>query len=215
MEKNPYLRLVAAVLFAALCAYVGAALYPRLASAGAVPAMAENKPPAVLLKGIALRRETVLSIPEGSPLFARDGDRLSADSALAAMAGDSRGENPGSCVFLACCDGLEYLSVEAARPLTVDCVRALLEARPEDSEGDGRLVAGFDWYYAALTDYKGALPKGKYSLRFEGFGESVKGRLVEVSRFESGERALLFRLTAGDAEYLRLRHTAAELILPG
>ena len=215
MEKNPDLRLVAAVLFAAVCAYVGAALYPRLAFPQALPAMAEKENPPLMLEGIALRRETALSLPEGSALFARDGDRLSAEAALAAMTGESGEENPGSCMFLGFCDGLEYLSVEAARPLSVETVRALMEAEPADRPGDGRLVEGFDWYYAALTDYKGALPVGKYSLRFEGFEQSVKARLTELSRFHNGERALLFRLTAGDAEYLRLRHTAAELILPG
>ena len=202
------------MLFAALCAYVGAALYPQLASSGALPAMAEREAPPVRLEGIALRRELALSLPEGPALFARDGDRLSGDAALAAAAGEDSAESLGSCLFLAFCDGLEYLSPEAALPLSVEKLRSLMSLPAPENRRDARLVQGFDWYYAAVTDYKGALPEGKYSLRFDGFEESVKARLVEVSSFDKGERALLFRLMVGNAEYLKLRMVGAELVLP-
>ena len=215
MEKNPYLRLVAAVLFAAVCAYAGAALYPRLAFFGAVPAMSVREGAPVRLEGIALRHELALSLPRDAALFDRDGERLSAGTAMAAMAGESPGENRGSCLFLAFSDGLEFLSPADALPLRVDRVRALMSRQPEDAAGTARLVQGFDWYYAAVTDYRGALPEGKCSLRFDGFQESVSGRLVEAGPYENGERALLFRLTTGDTDYLKLRNTGAELILPG
>ena len=202
------------MLFAALCAYVGAALYPRLMPSEALPAIAERERVSVPLDGIAVRREQALYLPRESELFARDGDRLSADVLLAAMAGDGDCESPGSCVFLAFCDGLEYLSVEDVHPLCAEGVRALMASVPDDAPGSSRIVRGFDWYYAAVSNYAGKLPTRKYSLRFDGFDENVSARLLELSQFHNGERALLFRLTTGDAEYLKLRITGAELILP-
>lgn len=202
------------MLFAALCAYVGAAMYPRLMPPAALPAMAEKKKEPVRLEGIALRREQPLSLPRESGLFARDGDRLGADTLLAAMAGDEGRESPGSCVFLAFCDGLEYLSVEDVQPMSAERVRTVMASMPDDSPGSARIVRGFDWYYAAVSNYAGKLPTGKYSLRFDGFDESVSARLVELSPFREGERALLFRLMVGDPEYLTLRNVGAELLLP-
>ena len=216
MEKNPYLRLVAAVLFAAVCAYVGAALYPRLSpKQAAAPVMAEKTEKRIHLEGIALRHEQALSSSEAGPMALRDGERLSGAAVLAAMTGEDSGSGCGSCVFLDYSDGLEELSVDQALPLSVSRVRRLMALEASPKKDGGRLVSGFDWYYAAVTDYRGALPEGSCVLRFEGFDKELKGRLVEVSGFESGERALLFRLMIGDTDYLKLRNVSAELIVPG
>lgn len=202
------------MLFTAVCAYVGAALYPRLSPKESTAAMAERVSACVRLEGIALREELSLSLPDDPALFARDGERLSGDRVLAATTG-TEDSGSGSALFLAFSDGLEQLSPADALPLSVDRVRSLMAAVPGQQEGDGRLVLGFDWYYAALSDYSGALPQGRCSLRFDGFDGAVTGRLVEVSGYENGERALLFRLMTGDTDYLKLRNCRAELILPG
>ena len=215
MEKNPYLRLVAAALFAAVCAYVGAALYPRLSPKEAAAAvMAEKAQTLVHLEGIALRYEQALSSPGNGPAL-EDGERLSGTAALAAMAGEAGDAGFGSRVFVDFSDGLEDLSPDRALPLSPGRVRELMALEASPRKDRVRLVAGFDWYYAAVTDYRGALPEGGCVLRFEGFDKELKGRLVDVSGFENGERALLFRLMIGDTDYLKLRNVGAEIVLPG
>ena len=215
MENYPYLRLVAAVLFAAVCAYVGAAVYPRLSPGEEAAAVMAEKAQATLhLEGIALRREQALSAPAGAFAARRDGERLSGAAVLAAMAGEAEA-GYGSCVFLEYSDALEELGPDAALPLSAGRVRSLMARKAEPQKGGARLVAGFDWYYAAVTDYRGGLPEGSCVLRFEGFDEALEGQLVEVSGFENGERALLFRLMIGDTDYLKLRTVGAELILQG
>lgn len=207
MKGSAFLRIVAAVMFTAVCAYLGAGLYPALApgeAAGTAPVFRES-PMRIALEGIALRDE--LPLPEDAVLPAMAGLRLSA-SETADFAGDF-----GSGIYMAGCDGLEALRLESALPLSVESVSALLEEEGKVRRQQGRLVRGFDWHYAALCDYGEALSRGEYGLIFEGFGELYPARLIEVSRGLDGRQALLFRLQLGDTEYLSLRHCGAEMIV--
>lgn len=207
MKGSAFLRIVAAVMFTAVCAYLGAGLYPALApgeAAGAAPVFRES-PRRIALEGIALRDE--LALPEEAALPAMAGMRLSA-SETAEFAGDF-----GSGVYMAGCDGLEALGPEDALPLSVEAVDSLLRKEGKVRRQQARLVRGFDWYFAALCEYGEALPRGEYGLIFEGFGDTYPARLIEVSRGMDGRQALLFRLQLGDTEYLRLRRCRAELVV--
>ena len=207
MKGSAFLRIVAAVMFTAVCAYLGAGLYPALApgeAAEAAPVFRES-PTRIALEGIALRDE--LPLPEDAVLPALAGLRLSA-SETAEFAGGS-----GSGIYMAGCDGLEALRLESALPLSVESVSALLEEEGKARRQQGRLVRGFDWHFAALCEYGEALPRGEYGIIFDGFGEVYPARLIQVSRGLDGRQALLFRLQLGDTEYLSLRRCRAELIV--
>ena len=75
-----------------------------------------------------------------------------------------------SAVFCADTDGYEYLSPSALEELSVDTVEALLASEPREYPGAaGRLIEGFEWYYAALADSgAGTLECGEYELTFDG-----------------------------------------------
>lgn len=183
---TPFLRAVAAALFLAACAYVGAALYGLLASlpAPAVPAMAETKP---AMTGLALRTETVLD----ARIDAEDGSRL-------------RGQG----VYFQACDGYETLSPSLWETLDAETLTALLAAAPEEA-GAARLVTDTVWFYAALLTAGETPEKGPCRLRFAGFDRAVPARLVEV-REDKGCTLLLFRLTEG-GDYLRIRSIDADI----
>ena len=191
----------AALLFLALCAWVGAALYAAL-SPRAEPPEPERAPEGPELTGLALRRE--LRLPEGTSLPAgtREGERLPA-GALAGLVP----EGAGSAVCFARCDGLERLSVDALGDgVSVTAVRALLDAQPEETASAGRLVLGRDWYLAALGpagDYP--QPGERCRLAVEGLDRPLEARVIALSEAEDGEQALLFRLTDGTPEALSLR----------
>lgn len=200
-------------MFAAVCAWLGAGIFPSLRlSPEPAAAIAEPAERRITLEGVALREEEALFLPENTELLAASGERIPAGAQVAFSQKQSF-ESRGSSIFLEGCDGYEELRVEEASPLSVERVEALLGREPGEP-GQARLVSGFEWYYAAVCAYKGTLPKGEYRLGFAGFEETVEARLTEVSEPSSGRRALLFRLPHGDTAYLMLRKTTAELILP-
>ena len=122
-----------------------------------------------------------------------------------------------SAVFCADTDGYEYLSPFALEELSVDTVEALLASEPREYPGAaGRLVEGFEWYYAALADSGAkALECREYELTFDGTDDApVTARLIAAD--SSGTKtALLFRITAQDAALLHLRFCSAALTLRG
>jgi len=203
--RNSWLRLLPALLFLVLAAYLGAALWGLLhrLPAGS-PDVAGEAP--LLLRGIALRRELVLDAPAGT--FA-DGARLPAGTELAE--GFSA---PCSVLVFSGSDGLETLSPEDAAGWDVPALRELLDTPLPASAGTARrVVTGFDWAFAALCPADAAPESGeRRRLRFSGREESVDALVLSVSPAEDGLCAVVFRLTAGDDAYWRLRLCTAELI---
>lgn len=198
---------MAAVLFLAACAYLGAGLFgsaPRQHSAAVCPGSMRES---VALSGIALRRETLL--PGDMPQELKEGERVSAGAEL------SRSEAvfaPESALCFSGGDGCETLSPEELYPFCPERVRELLECKPESAEGC-RLVYDFCWYFAAVTDDPCALEApARVRLSLDGAEGAVPAQLCAVS--ESGEStALLLRIGAMHPELLCLRKCAGELII--
>ena len=164
------------------------------------------------LTGIAVRREQLVC-PSGGAALVGDGRRVPSGMPVA----ESREETvlaPSSAMFCADFDGLEGLSPDALKDLTVPALKALMETEPVKPAGAaGRLVMGYDWYFAALAPAGGELNGEEYSLRFEGMDRRVSARLLTQSEEAEGQVALLFRLTQGGRECLSLRKTRAALVL--
>ena len=204
MDSSRFYSALAALLFTAVCAWAGSALFGRLdtpAEAGPQPTAEEA---AGELRGIVLRRETSVSPGSEARVDACiDGHRLSA------------GENPytgESAVFFSECDGFEYLSPEDAFSLTADGLDALLCSEAEKAApGQARLVSGYDWYYAAFLDGGNVSSAGTYRLIFDSFETPVRALLVHADTDSSGRTVLLFRLTEG-GDYLKLRFTDAIIV---
>lgn len=215
--------LVVSVLFAAVCAYV---LAHFSAGGGTLAASAPDadtgravsaRSTRIMLSGVAVRRESVVSGSSSAAWSAEDGKRLPAGGAAAVFASGDVAQAARSSVFCADTDGYEYLSPSALEELSVDTVEALLASEPRVYPGAaGRLVEGFEWYYAALADSgAGTLECGEYELTFDGADASpVTARLIAADSAGT-KTALLFRITAQDAALLHLRFCSAALTLRG
>ena len=213
-----FLRAAVVLLFLAVCAWTGAALYRTLrlhpASGEALQAaVAEGIP----LTGVAIRREQLLCSRGGVTLAAEAGKRVARGAVLAVAADGSAVYAERSAVFFPDWDGLEALGPADLETPDVACVQALLERRPSEPEGAfGRLVFGDDWFFAALAPADPALiPDRRCQLRFAGVDRRVSARLLSVSAAVDGRRALLLRLTDGGADCLSLRFCQARLFLTG
>lgn len=215
-ESAGPLRAAAALLFVALCAWVGAALYGALHPA-AVTAVARrvSVTESVPLEGIALRQEELLCAPGGAVPAVPDGTRVPGGTLLAVFSDGGTLNAPGSVLFFDDWDGLESLSPDLLGRAEVSAVQALLEMQPQLSPGAfGRIVTGRAWCFAALAPAVD-LPAsgGRCELYFDGIDRPLPARLLSVSAPEGGRRAVLLRLTAGDADCLSLRSCSARLVL--
>lgn len=183
MEKNNgHIRLVAALLFLALCAYIGAAMWEHTGGdVSVVTARASVVTESVPLRGIAVRTEQSIE------LDAENGERLPAD-----------GRHPAG-VWFAESDGYEHLS-----PAMLSEPRSVLEAGAGEHTG-GRLVTENVWYFVA--ECKTELVCGeKYAILFTGAPYPVTATLCR----SDGEYAV-FRLSDGGDFFLSLRRCEAEL----
>ena len=215
MERFSYLKSVAVVLFAAVCAYMGALIFPSLSytpRAVSVTAAAQTH---IGLEGIALRQEKALTPPRQAVFLPGDSQRVAA-GALIWQGADGEGYSSGkSAVFVSQCDGYEHLSPPEDEKLSMAKLREYLNASPSESPGKGRLTEGFYWYYAACAPTPcPAISKGIHYLKFEGFENYTKALLVSIDTTDEGS-ALLFRLKLGDGAYLKLRKCRAELLVSG
>ena len=199
-----FMGLVVSVLFAAVCAYV-LAHFSAAGGRAAALAVLERRTVknCVTLEGIAVRRESVVSASSAALYAAEDGARL------AASGGARTG---GSAVFYSAVDGYEYLSPSALEDFSAGTVQALLASEPQEyASAAGRLVEGFDWYYAALGAPGMAAPeKGEYELTFDGAEYPVTARLIAAD-FSGARPALLFRVTEDGADLMALRRCSAAL----
>lgn len=203
------MRTVAALLFLATCAWLGAELYLRL-RLPALPVLAgeEKSEEKHRLAGIVLREEEALALPADALPVAESGSKLSAGGLLARLDGGGEIRVERACQYFADSDGLEALRLPES--LTVRAVRELLETPPSPQAESGRLVYGSAWYYAAVVPAEAERPDlGSCRLRFLPGREWLPARLVAASEEQDGAVALLFRLTRGGA-YLSLRRCEAE-----
>lgn len=215
--------LVVSVLFAAVCAYVlahfsagGGTLAARVPDGDTGRAVSARSTQ-IMLTGVAVRRESVVSGSSSAAWSAEDGKRLPAGGAAAVFASGDVAQAARSAVFCADTDGYEYLSPSALEDFSADAVEALLASVPREYPGAaGRLIEGFEWYYAALADSGAkALECGEYELTFDGADASpVTARLIAADSAGT-KTALLFRITAQDAALLHLRFCSAALTLRG
>ena len=211
------------VLFAAVCAYVlahfsagGGTLAARVPDGDTGRAVSARSTQ-IMLTGVAVRRESVVSGSSSAAWSAEDGKRLPAGGAAAVFASGDVAQAARSAVFCADTDGYEYLSPSALEDFSADAVEALLASAPREYPGAaGRLIEGFEWYYAALADSgAGTLECGEYELTFDGADASpVTARLIAADSAGT-KTALLFRITAQDAALLHLRFCSAALTLRG
>lgn len=209
-----FLRAVAALLFIAACAYMGAALFGKLHRELEMETVRRiSFYDSLSLRGVAVREEQSVCPSAPAELLARDGSRLPAGGAFARETGGEALLCPCSAIFFSDTDGFEALNPAMLEGLSPDRVEELLSARAEERSGAiGRLVTGRGWYFAAVAETAGTLPeKGRCSLLFDGMDQSVPAELLSVSR-DGSRAALLLRLTLEGREFLSLRKTGAELI---
>ena len=212
MDSARYFSLAAALVFLALCAYAGAAVYSRVEQPEIETVRLTLVQESAQLHGIVLRREQSLSFGWGTRLLAEDSRRLAAGEVLAVDLMGRELSSPCSAVFFSGTDGFEDLSPQDIDAKNVSALEELLNRKAGESS-DGRLVTGTAWYYWALTSSKDQLPdSGQCSVQFEGLEESVPAQVISLSQSKGGQRAILLRLTQGGSQYLSLRKTEAQLL---
>ena len=201
MDSSRFYSALAALLFTAVCAWAGAAVFAGLNAGERAPKPDTGK--SAELSGIVLRREETVS-PGAEQTLCPDGKRLSA------------AENPfldESALFFRSCDGYEYLCPETAQALCTETLDRLLGACAQSfAAGSARLVCGCDWYYAAFVS-GGDIPGEGAACRllFDSFRSPVRALVISARSDSSGRTALLFRLTEG-GDYLKLRFTDAVIV---
>ena len=199
-SEQRFYHALAALLFAALCAWGAAALWLRLD--GRTPAERASPPaPAPAggrFRGVLLREEEAL--PAGAFSGTAAGTRLSA-----AEAGGR------SALFFPASDGWEFLSPDDFERLTPELLEALLTeaARPELCEKP-RLVYGFSLVCAALFEGDAPPAPGACTLRLDGFG-TAKARLQSVTDDALGRTVLRLRLTRFPEELYEARVVTGEI----
>ena len=212
-KDSRFVQTVAAALFLAACAYMGAGLLGDLRPGMETAVVRQvTVTDSVKLEGIAVRREQLIC-SRGGQILVEDGRRVGAGKAVA----ETRSEAvcaPASAVFYADFDGLEALTPDDLEGLTAGSLTELMNKAPSaPTDAIGRLVLGYEWYFAALAPADLALDREEYRLCFQGAEERVRARLISQSGPEEGQKVLLFRLTQGGREYLGLRRTEATLVL--
>ncbi|MBR7075142.1 MAG: hypothetical protein IKI39_08555 [Oscillospiraceae bacterium] len=176
---------LAALVFAAACAWCLAALYKQL---DAVPPPepvpeASAAPAPRRFRGLLIRQEQRL--PAGAFPGTEAGTRLNA--------ADTGTE---SALFFPNCDGWEGLSPADAQMLTPGGLERLMNAEPPEREDAPRLVYGFALTCAALLE-DGASPlPGPCRLTIDGMEDGIGAELISVTADAMGRRMLLLRLTA-------------------
>ena len=197
------------LIFLTLCAYGGVHVWNHFnRDYETVIVSSVNLKDSVRLRGIAVRREQVICSPTAGNELPDDGDRLCAEAVEA-----FNSDLTGSALFFEDIDGFEQLCPEDFYYMTPGELQKILDEKPGRKKGDGRLVSGFDWYFAALAEDSYKIPsEGKCRLRFEETGGDLPARLLKISSPEKGKLLLLFRINQGGEEYMSLRKTEAELI---
>ena len=196
-----FFHALAALLFAAVCAWCASSLYAHLSSAGA-SALAEAAAPVQTgggLRGVLLRREERVAASRFPD--AKEGERLSAKQ--------TGGE---SALFFSGGDGWELLTPDDAERLTPERLEALLKSEAREPGDEARLVYGFAQYCAALFEGDAAPAPGPCRLRLEGVEAEVQARLLSVTTDALGRQTLLLRLTDFPRELYEMRFVEGEIV---
>lgn len=214
MDGQYFRKAIAAVLFLGVCAYCGAAL-GRLLGNGSRTAQAcmvwvsDN----IRAEGLAIRTEQ--PVCSDTDLFnAEDGFRLRAGTVLA-QDGETFLRTETSSMYFDDCDGYEYLKPEMLQDLTVSSFCGILNCKPQPSHGTtGRLVSEHAWYFAALCPASAPFSVGDCcEIVFDGFTQSIPARVQYLSPSENGSCVMVFRLTRGGSQLMKLRFIGAEIML--
>ena len=182
--ERAFYHALAALVFAAVCAWSLAALYTLFDRTGEEEPAPEvsDAPAACRFCGLLIRHEQRL--PAGAFPGTKAGMRLNA--------ADTGTE---SALFFPECDGWEGLSPEDALRLTPGGLERLLSAAPPEPEEGPRLVYGFTLTCAALLE-DGASPlPGPCRLSVDGVEDEITADLLSVTADAMGRRMLLLRLT--------------------
>ena len=198
--ERAFYHALAALVFAAACAWSAAALYARLE----VPDMPEPSPEATAapaacrLRGLLLRREQRL--PAGAFPNAAPGARMSAEET-----------GTESALFFSSCDGWEGLSPEDAEKLTPGGLERLLNAVPPEASEAPRLVYGFTLYCAALFEGETTPLPGPCRLALDGVEDEITADILSVTADALGRRMLLMRLTEFPEKLYEMRAVTGEI----
>ena len=198
--ERAFYHALAALVFAAACAWSAAALYARLDT----PERTDPAPEptaasaACRFRGMLLRQEERL--PAGAFPSTAPGTRLNA--------ADTGTE---SALFFPACDGWEGLAPADAERLTPGGLEKLLNAEPPEPEDAPRLVYGFTLWCAALADGDALPSPGPCSLKLDGVEEKIGADLLSVTADALGRRMLLLRLTKFPEALYEMRGVTGEI----
>ena len=122
---------------------------------------------------------------------------------------------PVSGIFSQTTDGFEGVAPSSLSGITPSGLTALFSAQP-NSNGIGKLVTEFTWYYAAIMDASEAmrLPVGQQiPVRFSGaYRTQVDMRVESVGRKEDGNCVVLFSSDRSIQDIAPLRYIRADVI---
>ena len=196
-----FFHALAAMLFAAVCAWCAHSLYAGLAEAAPpAPAPAPSEAPASgRLRGVLLRREE--AVEAAAFPGAREGERLSA-----ARTGSE------SALFFSGSDGWAFLTPDDAARLSPERLEALLQSDARDEPDRPRLVYGFEQLCAALYEGDESPAPGPCRLRLEGIPEELGARLLSVSTDALGRVTLVLRLVDFPQELYSVRFVEGEVL---
>ena len=198
--ERAFYHALAALVFAAVCAWSLAALYTLFDRSGEEKPVPEvsDAPAACRFCGLLIRHEQRL--PAGAFPGTKAGMRLNA--------ADTGTE---SALFFPECDGWEGLSPEDALRLTPGGLERLLSAAPPEPEEGPRLVYGFTLTCAALLE-DGASPlPGPCRLSVDGVEDEITADLLSVTADAMGRHMLLLRLTEFPEELYEMRVVFGEI----
>lgn len=207
--KRVFPGAVAAVLFAAMCAYVLARFAAGTASG--VKPTPERAQPTITLTGVVIRTEECISSACGCNVTAESGQRQRANAVLAVAEDGSEIYFDTAGVFYADTDGYEHLTPDILTELDAAGLSALLSSAPNFDEGAvGRVVTGFCWYYAALLP-DGAQPPDaqEWDVYFPEAKVTAHGRVMRT--LNGGRRGVILRFTTALAETAHLRFTEGQI----
>lgn len=198
--ERAFYHALAALLFAAACAWSLAALYRRMdAPLLPEPTPAPTAAPAALhFRGLLIRQEERL--PAGAFPDAAPGARLSA--------ADTGTE---SALYYPACDGWESLRPEDAERLTPAGLERLLDASPPETGDAARLVYGFSLLCAALTEGDLSPLPGPCRLTIDGAEGELEGDILSVTADALGRRMLVIRLTDFPEALYEMRAVEGEI----
>ena len=198
--ERAFYHALAALLFAAACAWSLAALYRRMdAPEPPAPTPAPTAAPAALrFRGLLIRQEQ--RPPAGAFPDAAPGARLSA--------ADTGTE---SALYYPACDGWEGLKPEDAERLTPAGLEKLLDAESPETGDAARLIYGFSLICAALTEGDLSPLPGPCRLTLDGTEGEIEGDILSVTADALGRRMLVIRLTAFPEKLYELRAVEGEI----